>query len=88
MDYLQLVETMTPALYRSLKRAVETGKWPDGKPLTPGQRSEALQAVIAWGSLHLPENERVGFIDRGHKARGVSDEPPETALKWRGDAGE
>jgi uncharacterized protein YeaC (DUF1315 family) len=44
MDYRQLIDAMTPAIYHSLKRAVETGKWPDGKALTRAQRSEALQA--------------------------------------------
>lgn len=88
MDYLQLLDTMTPEIYRSLKRSVEIGKWPDGKQLTPAQRKEALQAVIAWGKLHLPENERVGYIDRGHKAGEHCDDPLETTLKWRGDSRE
>ncbi len=85
MDYRSLVEGMTPAIYRNLKRAVETGKWPDGKPLSPEQRRESLQALIAWGELHLPENERVGFIDRGHKAGETCDDTAETTLKWKGD---
>ena len=82
MDYQQLIKTMTPAIYQGLKRAVEVGKWPDGRRLTPQQRRETLQAVIAWGELHLPENERVGFIDKGSKAGETCDEPGETALKW------
>ncbi len=85
MDYLQLIDTMTPVIYQSLKRSVEIGKWPDGKPLTPEQRQEALQAVIAWGKLHLPESERAGFIDKGHKAGDTCDDPVETKLKWQGD---
>lgn len=85
MDYLKLIENMTPEIYRSLKRSVEIGKWPDGRPVTPQQRREALQAVIAWGKLHLPESEQVGFIDRGHKAGESCDEPVETPLKWQGD---
>ncbi len=85
MDYLQLIETMTPAIYKSLKRSVEIGKWPDGKALTPEQRREALQAVIAWGKLHLPESEQVGFIDKGHKAGESCDDPVETTLKWKGE---
>jgi uncharacterized protein YeaC (DUF1315 family) len=83
MDYLQLVRTMTPEIYRNLKRSVETGRWPDGKTLTPTQREEALQAVIAWDRLHLPQSERVGFIDKGEKAGGSCDQPPETPLKWQ-----
>ena len=83
MEYLQLVSTMTPEIYQSLKRSVETGKWPDGRPLTPGQRGEALQALIAWGEMHLPESERIGYIDKAHKAGDSCDDPVETALKWQ-----
>jgi len=83
MDYLQLVSSMTPEIYRGLLRAVEIGKWPDGRALTPAQRGEALQALIAWGKRHLPPEEQIGFIDRGHKAGGNCDDPDQTALKWR-----
>ena len=80
MDYLNLIENMTPEIYSSLKRSVEIGKWPDGRPVTPEQRKEALQAVIAWGKLNLPESEQVGFIDRGHKAGENCDDPLETPI--------
>ncbi len=83
MDYLQVVSSMTPDIYRGLLRAVEIGKWPDGRALTSAQRAEALQALIAWGKLHLPPNEQVGFIDRGHKAGDSCDDPGETALRWQ-----
>ena len=85
MDYRQLIESMTPEIYRSLRRAVELGKWPDGRLLSPEQRGESLQALIAWGELHLPESERIGFIDRGHKAGEMCDDPAETTLKWKGE---
>ena len=85
MEYLKLIENMTPEIYESLKRSVELGKWPDGRPVTPAQRKEALQAVIAWGKLNLPESERVGFIDKGHKAGESCDDPLETTLKWKGE---
>ena len=86
MDYRQLIDSMTPDIYRSLRRAVEIGKWPDGKPLSPEQRSESLQALIAWGQLNLPESERIGYIDRGHKAGEMCDDTTETPLKWKGDS--
>lgn len=85
MNYLNLVENMTPEIYRNLKRSVEIGKWPDGSALTPEQRRTALQAVIAWGKLHLPEDEQVGFIDRGDKAGDQCDDILETPLKWSQD---
>ena len=58
MDYQQLIDTMSPEIYQKLKRSLEVGKWPDGKPLTAGQRHQTMQAIIAWGENHLPENER------------------------------
>jgi uncharacterized protein YeaC (DUF1315 family) len=88
MDYRQLIENMNPAVYQSLKRSVETGRWPDGRSLTAGQREAALQAVIAWGKLHLPETEQVGYIDRGHKAGASCDDPLATTLKWQGEPGD
>ncbi len=82
MDYRQLIETMSPEIYRSLKQSLEIGRWPDGRSMTPEQRENALQAVIAWGERHLPPNERVGYIDKGHKAGDTCDDPVETPLNW------
>ncbi len=83
MDYRQMIANMTPETYRSLRRAIELGKWPDGSPVSPEQRRNAMQAVIAWGQEHLPAEERVGYIDRGHKAGEVCDDPAETPLNWK-----
>lgn len=83
MDYRKLIESMTPEIYRSLRRSVELGKWPDGRPLSREQRRETMQAVIAWGELHLPEAERVGYIDKGHKEGDNCDDPQDTPLKWQ-----
>jgi uncharacterized protein YeaC (DUF1315 family) len=83
MDYLQLIETMSPEVYQNLKQSLELGKWPDGKPLTTEQRHNAMQAVIAWGEWHLPEEERVGYIDKGHKSGDTCDDPQEMTLNWK-----
>ena len=77
-----MIETMSPEIYRSLQQSLEIGRWPDGKPMTPEQRENALQAVIAWGERHLPPGERVGYIDKGHKAGDTCDDPVETPLNW------
>ncbi len=52
--------------------------------MTPEQREHAMQAIIAWGERHLAAAERVGFIDKGHKA-GDSCEMTrtETPLNWK-----
>ncbi|GAB5450101.1 MAG: YeaC family protein [Halioglobus sp.] len=94
MDYLELVADMSPEVYKRLKQALEIGRWPDGKALTAEQKQNALQAVIAWGELHLDAEQRVGFIDRGHRAGDTCDDTgarsdgestaPQT-LKWQED---
>ncbi len=86
MDYRQMIATMTPEIYRSLRRALELGKWPDGSALTPQQREHTMQAVIAWGQEHLPAEQRIGYIDRGHKAGEVCDDPEVKPLNFQQDA--
>ncbi len=88
MDYQAFVETLSPELVARLRRGVETGRWPDGRELTPEQREHSLQAVIAWERRHLPEAERVGYIDKGKKA-SPEDLKTEQELRWvDGDKGE
>jgi len=64
MNYEQLIESMTPEMHRSLKLAVEIGKWPNGERLSDEQRTLCLRAVIAYDQSRLPESERTGYIDR------------------------
>ena len=82
MDYRQYIEAMSPEVYERLKRAVELGKWPDGRALTEAQRRDALQAVIAWDALHVAAPERVGFIDNRRRADQTCEEPGPRALQW------
>ena len=84
MQYEDLINSLTPEVYERLKRAVEVGKWPDGRPLTREQRETTMRAMIAWGEKNLPPEQRVGFIDRGSKAEGeVCDDPLEQPLNWQ-----
>ncbi len=85
MDYQTLIDSMSPEIYQNLKRAMEIGKWPDGRPLSAEQRTTVMEALISWGERHLPEEQRVGFIDRGHKAGEVCDDPGTTTIKWQDD---
>jgi uncharacterized protein YeaC (DUF1315 family) len=62
-----LLSTLTPELVAAFRRAIEIGKWPDGRLVTAGQRATCMQAVIAWEHRHLPETERTGYIDKGEK---------------------
>lgn len=61
---------LTPEIYANLKRAIEIGKWADGRRLTAEQLENSMQLVIAWELKHLPDEQRTGYIDRGKKAQG------------------
>ena len=65
MTYEELIKRLDPAVYQSLRRAVELGKWPDGRRLSDEQRSICMEAIIHYEKTHdLPESERVGYIER------------------------
>ena len=83
MDYLALIETLSPEIYQRLLRSVELGKWPDGKTLTIEQRANAMQAIIAWGERHLAERDRVGYIEKKQEVVDQCDKPLETPLNWK-----
>ncbi len=83
MNYQDMIGAMSREVYDSLRRALELGKWPDGRRLTPAQREETMQAVIAWGELHLPPQERVGYLEGRDKAGAACADPDVAPLNWR-----
>ncbi|MFE8071922.1 DUF1315 family protein [Marinobacteraceae bacterium S3BR75-40.1] len=65
MTFQELVQRLDPDVYRSLKTAIELGKWPDGRRLDQSQKELCMEAVLYYERVHgVPEEERVGFIDR------------------------
>jgi uncharacterized protein len=89
MQFQQLIDTITPEIYANLKRAIEIGKWPDGRALTHEQRELCMQAIIVYETKNIAAAERTGYIDRGSKVEGelCDDEPPNAGvapetLKW------
>ena len=88
MDFQQLLNSITPDIYENLKRAIELGKWPDGKALTQEQRESCMQAVIAYEHKHKGFEERTGYVppkpgsDCG--TPGMQDAPDEEKpLNWK-----
>jgi GlpG protein len=81
MDYQQLLTQLSPELVATFKRSLELGRWPDGSPMSEEQREHTLRAVIAYESMHLPEEERVGYIDRSKKPADSGEKP----LRWDED---
>jgi uncharacterized protein YeaC (DUF1315 family) len=70
MDYESLIERLDATTCDALRRAVELGKFPDGRRLTDDQRALCMEAVLAWEMRNLPPEQRTGYIDRGNKADG------------------
>ena len=81
--YLDTIRAMSRDVYDAMLQALETGKWPDGRVVSTDQRDHTMQAVITWGELHLPPEERVGFIDKSKKAGEVFDDTQ--PISWKGD---
>ncbi len=82
MSYREQVSALTPEVVAGMKRALETGRWPDGRALSAEQREHCMSAVILWDAEHLPEEARTGFIDRGHKDGEQCDDDVEQPLRW------
>lgn len=84
MNVEQMLNAMNPDIHAALKRAVEIGKWPDGRVLTDEQRALCMEAVITYDARFVSAAERVGYIDRGSKADGelCDDTPQASILKW------
>lgn len=82
MDYQQAIAQMDETVYVRLKNAVETGKWPDGRPLSREQKEHAMSAVIAYGQMHLSADQQVGAIDKGHKEGDHCDDQS-SILQWK-----
>lgn len=74
MTYEELIKRLDPTVYQNLKRSLELGKWPDGRRLTPEQRTICMEAIIYYEDHHqVPTEERVGYLDRGKKAGTACD---------------
>ncbi|WP_280561521.1 DUF1315 family protein [Chromohalobacter sp. 48-RD10] len=82
MTFDKMVAQMTPAMYDSFKQAVALRKWPDGQRLSEEQTELCLEAVMKYEVAHdIPENERVGYIERG--GGGTDDGAGESdTIKW------
>ncbi|MGO1297111.1 MAG: YeaC family protein [Vibrio sp.] len=65
MDKQQLINAITPDIYQRLRQAVETGKWPDGSPLTQQQRDSSMQAVMMYQAKHNVDAEHMTIDTHG-----------------------
>lgn len=72
MNVEVLVNSMTPELYERLRLAVETGKWPDGNPLTEDQKASSMQMVMLYQAKIEKSSEHMTVGENGeivHKSK-------------------
>ena len=82
MQLEQLINSITPEIYRQLQKAVETGKWLDGRLLSDEQRSLCMQAIIAYDERR-PEDQRTGYVPPKSDANTSCDlSDKEQPLNW------
>ena len=65
MDAEQLINAITPEAYERPLYAVETGKWPEGTPLSQEQRDSCMQAVMLYQSKHNAEAQHMTVAQGG-----------------------
>ncbi len=87
-SFQELLDSLTPDIYENLKRAIELGKFPDGRVLNQEQRELCMQAVIAYEDKHMSAEERTGYVPPKAQSAPKCDtkeEDPnvETAIKWQ-----
>ena len=73
----ELVESLTQDMVDDLRRAIELGKFPDGRVVSEKQKELMIEATIRYDALKLPEEERTGFIHRKKQASGILDIVPD-----------
>jgi uncharacterized protein YeaC (DUF1315 family) len=71
-SYRDTLASLGPEVYRRFRRALELGKWPDGRVLTEAQKRACMEAIVTFETENLAPEDRVGYIDRGVKADGES----------------
>lgn len=83
MNFERMIEQLTPQMYEGLKRGVELGKWPDGRPLSAEQRELCLEAILRFEARHnVAPEQRTGHIDRHGCGSDQHGEAQGDSIKW------
>lgn len=80
-NFATAVAGLDRATYENLRRALELGRWPDGRALAPGQRDICMETVLKWEALHLPPEQRTGYIE----PKACADAPQPDRIRIMGE---
>jgi uncharacterized protein YeaC (DUF1315 family) len=87
VNYQNLVNSLTPEVVGSFRRALELGRWQDGRELSDAQREHCMRAIIHWDQANAGETERIGYIDRSRKQVLPKADEASVPLRWDEDTG-
>lgn len=65
MQYDDVLRAMTPEIYERMLSAVETGRWPDGQPLTEEQKENTMQLVMVYQAKRLNQTDHFSVNNQG-----------------------
>jgi uncharacterized protein YeaC (DUF1315 family) len=82
MEFANLLNSLDAETCDRLRRALELGKWPDGRVLSREQKELCMQAVIAFDHRVRAEHERVGYIEKGKKGTPQAKRDEPQTLNW------
>lgn len=70
-SFTKQAQALDEQAYQALKQALELSKWPNGERLTSEQKEICMQTIISYESLHLPEEQRSGYMPQGCQSKTV-----------------
>jgi uncharacterized protein YeaC (DUF1315 family) len=78
----QLMASLDSDIIERFRRAIELGKWPDGRELSDEQRATCMKAVIIYEHANLPEQERTGYVPPKETPCKDPSDQAESEIKW------
>ena len=73
--FADVASSLDRPAYEALKRAVEQGRWPDGRTLTSAQRELCLETTALWEAANLSDEDRSGVVPKGHCSTDDAPQP-------------
>ena len=68
-SFTEKAQALDEMAYQALKQALELSKWPNGERLSSEQKEICMQTIISYETLHLPEDQRSGYLPGGCKSK-------------------
>ena len=77
MSFAAMVDGLTPQMRDSFQRAIELGRWPDGRPVEQAQREMMMQALLLWQGKYDADHGEAYSIDAKGELKFLCDSEKE-----------